>query len=215
MEEFIPYYVLICPGRGEITEKKSKFIANVAITKTEEEAAFFIEEMKKQYWDARHNCFASVIGHNNEYVRCSDDGEPSGTAGRPILEVIQGSQIKDITIVVTRYFGGVLLGTGGLVRAYTQAAKEGLKNCKTGLMRYGVRYKIFTDYNAIGKIQYLLAEQGVEAENTEYTDMVSLEIVVPSEKTKTLLNEVIEATNGRAEIKELRRAYFVDKNVIV
>ena len=110
------YRVLLSGGEGEIVEKKSRFIATIRKCETEEEAVAFIEEMKKKYWDARHNCSAFIIGSRGELTRCSDDGEPSGTAGRPMLEVLTGSGIRNIAVVVTRYFGGTLLGTGGLVR---------------------------------------------------------------------------------------------------
>ena len=129
------YRVLLSGGEGEIVEKKSRFISTIRKCETEEEAVAFIEEMKKKYWDARHNCSAFIIGSRGELTRCSDDGEPSGTAGRPMLEVLTGSGIRNIAVVVTRYFGGTLLGTGGLVRAYTQAVKEGLDHCETGIMR--------------------------------------------------------------------------------
>ena len=105
-------------GEGEIVEKKSRFIATVRPVKTEEEALAFIEEMKKKYWDARHNCYVYSVGKNREYTRCSDDGEPSGTAGRPMLDVILGEDIYNVAAVVTRYFGGILLGTGGLESIY-------------------------------------------------------------------------------------------------
>ena len=120
------YKILLEGGEGEIVEKKSRFIATLRPVNSEEEAVSFIEEMKKKYWDARHNCSAFVIGPKAELTRCSDDGEPSGTAGRPMLEVLLGEEVRNVAVVVTRYFGGTLLGTGGLVRAYTQAVKEGL-----------------------------------------------------------------------------------------
>ena len=107
-------------GQGEITEKKSRFIATVRLVKTEEEAVKFIEEMKKKYWDATHNCSAYVIGERREIMRCSDDGEPQGTAGKPMLDVLLGEELYNTAVVVTRYFGGTLLGTGGLVRAYSK-----------------------------------------------------------------------------------------------
>ena len=110
-------------GEGELVEKKSRFIATVRPVETEEEALAFIEEMKKKYWDARHNCYVYSVGMNREATRCSDDGEPSGTAGRPMLDVLLGAGIYNAAIVVTRYFGGVLLGTGGLVRAYSGAVQ--------------------------------------------------------------------------------------------
>ena len=120
------YKTVLEGGTGEIVEKKSRFIATVRPVKNEEEALAFLEEMRKKYWDARHNCYAYSIGKNREFTRCSDDGEPSGTAGRPMLDVILGEDIYNVAVVVTRYFGGVLLGTGGLVRAYSKAVQEGL-----------------------------------------------------------------------------------------
>ena len=115
-------------GTGEIVEKKSRFIATVRLVESEEEALSCLEALRKKYWDARHNCFVYIIGENQETVRCSDDGEPSGTAGRPMLDVVQGAGLRNVLVVVTRYFGGTLLGTGGLVRAYSQAVQEGLAN---------------------------------------------------------------------------------------
>ena len=126
-------------GSGEIEEKKSRFIANIAPVTTEEEAVAYINAMKKKYWDARHNCSAFIIGRNQELTRCSDDGEPSGTAGRPMLDVLLREGIRDVVVVVTRYFGGTLLGTGGLVRAYQGAVQEGLKNCTIIEKRPGYR----------------------------------------------------------------------------
>lgn len=205
------YRILTSGGEGEIVEKKSRFIATIRIVESEEEAQLFIEEMKKKYWDARHNCSAFVIGARGELTRCSDDGEPSGTAGRPMLEVLLGSGIRNIAVVVTRYFGGVLLGTGGLVRAYTQAVQEGLKNCQTAMMRHGVRYQLTTDYNSIGKILYLLSEKGIAQEQACYGENVSLEVIVPVGHADSLIKEVTEVTSGKTEITELIHTYFIDK----
>lgn len=205
------YRVLLEGGQGEYEEKKSRFIATVRKCESEEEAAAFIEEMKKKYWDARHNCSAFVLGSRGELTRCSDDGEPSGTAGRPMLEVLQGEGIRNIAVVVTRYFGGVLLGTGGLVRAYTQAVKEGLKNCTVGRMRYGHEIRVTIDYNGIGKILYLLGNAGIEPVSSEYTDKVTLRIILPAEDAEKLRKEMVEATSGRAEIEKISELYFVDK----
>ena len=185
-EEKKSYRVLLSGGGGEIIEKKSRFIATLRPCETEEEAVAFIEEMKKKYWDARHNCSAFCIGSRGELTRCSDDGEPSGTAGRPMLEVLLGEELKNVAVVVTRYFGGVLLGTGGLVRAYTQAVKVGLENCKTGVMQYGTELEIITDYNGIGKILYLLGNAGIEPASSDYTDKVKLRIYLPVEKEAAL-----------------------------
>lgn len=127
-------------GEGEIVEKKSRFIATVIPVKTEDEALEFIERTRKKYWNATHNCFAYVLGEQFEIQRCSDDGEPSGTAGKPMLDVLLGEEIHNAAVVVTRYFGGTLLGTGGLVRAYSGAVKEGLA-CSTIITKMqGVNY---------------------------------------------------------------------------
>ena len=209
---FQPYRCVLTGGTAEITEKKSRFIATVRRTESEEEAVSFIEEMKKKYWDASHNCSAFVIGRRGQLTRCSDDGEPSGTAGRPMLEVLLGEGICDAAVVVTRYFGGTLLGTGGLVRAYGAAVKAGLEASRTATMRYGSRIRIGTDYSDIGRIQYLLAQKGYPQENAEYTDRVVLETVVPAPEEERLIKELTEATGARAELEVVDRYYFVDKD---
>lgn len=205
------YRILLDGGQGEILEKKSRFLATVRKAETEEEAAAFLEEMKKKYWDAAHNCSAFVIGSRGELARCSDDGEPSGTAGRPMLEVLQGEEIRNVAVVVTRYFGGTLLGTGGLVRAYTQAVKEGLKACRTGIMRYGYNVMLKSDYNSIGKILYLLGERDMEPTESSYTDAVELRLLVPAEEAEGLRKDLTEATNGKVIWNSLNELYFIDK----
>lgn len=205
------YRVLIQGGEGEIVEKKSRFIATVRCVETEEEAISFIEEMKKKYWDARHNCHAFVVGANGGIQRYSDDGEPGGTAGRPMLDVLLGEGIRNIAVVVTRYFGGVLLGTGGLVRAYTQAVKAGLENSTVAWMRYGKVLEIETDYNGIGKILYLLGQSGLEPKNAEYTDVVRLQVTLPYELAPKMEKDITEATGGKAQISLIEEIYYVDK----
>ncbi len=205
------YRVLLEGGEGEYVEKKSRFIATIRRCESEEEAAAFMEGMKKKYWDARHNCSAYVLGARGELTRCSDDGEPGGTAGRPMLEVLLGEGIRNIAVVVTRYFGGVLLGTGGLVRAYTQAVKAGLQNCTLGRMRYGWEVEVGTDYNGVGKILYLLGNAGIEPLESNYTDVVSLRILVPAEEAVRLQKEITEATNGKACFDKRKELYYVDK----
>ena len=143
-------------GQAEIVEKKSRFIAQVFPVQTSEEAYADLAAVRKQYWDARHSCHAFVIGPNNETAHSSDDGEPQGTAGKPILQVLTGSEIRDCLIVVTRYFGGVLLGTGGLVRAYTQAAKAGLDASEISSRQDGWLLTIRCSYEQLGKVQYLI-----------------------------------------------------------
>ena len=148
-------------GTGEVVEKKSRFIATVRPVNSEEEALQFIEEMKKKYWDARHNCSAYVIGERREFMRCSDDGEPQGTAGKPMLEVLLGEDLYNTAVVVTRYFGGTLLGTGGLVRAYSKAVQEGLADSRIITKKHGILTEVGTDYNSVGKLQYLFAQNEI------------------------------------------------------
>lgn len=202
--------ILLSGGSGQIEEKKSVFIANIARADSEEEATAFIEAMKKKYWDARHNCSAFVIGERGELTRCSDDGEPSGTAGRPMLEVLLRENIKNIVVVVTRYFGGTLLGTGGLVRAYTQAVKEGLNDCKIGVLRMGVPLALTTDYNGIGKILYLLSAMGLTPKDSDYGEKVTLQVLVPADEKEKLVRDITEATAGRTEILQENPISYVD-----
>lgn len=189
--------VLVEGGVGEYEEKKSRFIATLKAVATEEEAIEFIATTKKRYWDARHNCSAYVIGRNGELTRCSDDGEPSGTAGRPMLEVLVGSGVKNVAVVVTRYFGGVLLGTGGLVRAYTQAVKEGLANSKVGRTVMGQWLEIIADYNDVGKIQYCLRQKELEPEKVEYAADVTMNLRIRVDLIEAVEKELTEATAGR------------------
>ena len=203
------YRVLLEGGEGEIVEKKSRFIATVRCVETEEEAIAFIEEIKKKYWDARHNCSAFVIGSRAELTRCSDDGEPSGTAGRPMLEVLLGEGVRNVAVVVTRYFGGILLGTGGLVRAYTQAVKAGLENSLIGTMCHGLEVQLRTDYNGIGKVLYILGQKGITAFYSEYGADVALKVRFRSELAEELKKELVEATSGRIQWEKLGEGYFV------
>lgn len=212
-----PVKTLYQGGSGEIIEKKSRFIANVEKIETEEDALVFIAKMKKQYWDARHNCYAFVVGKNHNLQRCSDDGEPNGTAGRPMLDVLLREDIHNLVVVVTRYFGGTLLGTGGLVRAYQKAVQEGLSNSIIIEKIQGRNLKINTDYNGIGKIQYLLAKQQITIMDTIYTDKVTTEVMVPIEKLEVLQQDITENTNGTAhfEIGELVEFASINGKVLV
>lgn len=194
-------FIVVKEGaEGIYEEKKSRFIAKVYKTDNESEAGSYIEEARKKYWDARHNCYAYVIGNNNEITRCSDDGEPSGTAGKPILEVITRMGVHNCLIIVTRYFGGTLLGTGGLVRAYTDASVAALNNSRLATQVQGVRCVITTDYNGAGKIQYGMASLDAIIDDTEYTDKVTMKVVIEKEREKLLIDTVTEITNGRAVI---------------
>lgn len=201
--------IVISGGEGEIIEKKSRFIATVRPVNDESEATAFIEEMKKKYWDARHNCSAFVIGEHNELTRCSDDGEPSGTAGRPMLEVILGAEVHNVAVVVTRYFGGVLLGTGGLVRAYQAAVKEGLANAKIATQKKGKTYGLTMDYNEWGRVQSYLAGNSYNIENTDYSDKVYARIILPSSECDAAVKQLVELTNGKIKMDEIGECQYL------
>lgn len=199
-------------GEGELVEKKSRFIATVRPVKTEAEAAAFIEEMRKKYWNASHNCTAFCIGRGNELTRCSDDGEPGGTAGRPMLDVLLGEGIHNVCVVVARYFGGTLLGTGGLVRAYSGAVKEGLKNSVVLNKRPGKEIRITCDYSGLGKLQYIAGQMKLPILDTEYTDQVSARLLLPEEEAGAFMKRLTEATNGKAAVESLGEPYFADND---
>ena len=188
-------------GQGEITEKKSRFIATVRPVESEDEAVSFINETKKKYWNARHNCSAFVIGKRQELTRCSDDGEPAGTAGRPMLDVLLKENIHNAAVVVTRYFGGVLLGTGGLVRAYQQATKAGLSASEIIEKKDGAVLFIRTDYTGIGRLQYLFAQEKITVMDTAYEADVLVKAVIPENDKKRIEKTIIEQTNGTAKLE--------------
>lgn len=202
--------ILYRGGTAEIVEKKSRFIANVFPVRTPEETVEYIEQIKKKYYDARHNCFAYVMGSNHEWMRSSDDGEPSGTAGHPMLDVLTGSGVHDALIIVTRYFGGTLLGTGGLVRAYSEAAKEGLKNSVIVTKRRGKKIRIRTDYNGIGKLQHISATLGLTELECEYGELVNMTLLAPEGTEEKLVASVTEATSGRAVFEDCGKADYGD-----
>lgn len=206
MEE--AFKILYRAGTGEITEKKSRFIAEIRPADTEEEALAFIEEMRKTYWDARHHCFAYRIGRQCQIVRASDDGEPAQTAGKPMLDVLAGQELHNVCAVVTRYFGGTLLGTGGLVRAYSQAVQEALKDCVILEKRPGVRLEVDTDYNGVGKIQYITAQMGITELESLYTDRAAFTYMVPMEELDNLKSKLTEATAGRAVLRQGDAVYY-------
>lgn len=204
------YKTVYAGGRGEIVEKKSRFIASVFPVSTEEEAAEIIEKVKKEFWDGRHNCWAYVIGEEFQNQRCSDDKEPSGTAGKPILDVIMGQGLHNVLVVVTRYFGGTLLGTGGLVRAYSGATKEGLALSTIITKIYGVKLNIYTDYTGLGKIQYILGERHITVLDSVYGEQVEVQVIVPETEEKSVIAEIVEGTNGKAEIRKDGACYFAE-----
>ena len=206
------YKIIYKPGTGEIVEKKSRFIANVYNIEDEQQVSSYINANKKQYWDARHNCYAFVLGDNNQVQRCSDDGEPTGTAGKPILEVLIGSEIHNCLIIITRYFGGTLLGTGGLVRAYGQAAKIGLENSVILEKKFGNVIKIVTDYNGLGKVQYIAGQMNLDILEIEYSEIVIIKIVVIFDKISEFEIKITEAFAGKITMENIGELCFTYEN---
>ncbi len=202
------YRIVYRGGTGEIVEKKSRFIATVIPITSEEDALAFIEQMKKQYWDASHNCSAYTLGMRHETARCSDDGEPQKTAGRPMLDVLLAEDVHNVCVVVTRYFGGTLLGTGGLVRAYQAATKAGLEASTVTEKRYGIPVTVITDYNSIGKLQYIVAQMELFTQDTLYTDIVTCTVLTTPDTRSAFIKKVTEATSGKAEITEQNPVWF-------
>jgi uncharacterized YigZ family protein len=199
-------------GTGEITEKKSRFIAHICPIASEQEALDEIARLKKEYWDARHNCFAYLLGPDSRLQRYSDDGEPAGTAGRPMLEVLLNQGLHDCLAVVTRYFGGTLLGTGGLLRAYQGAVMECLNHCETAVKSFGRLYTIRCDYNSIGKIQYLLGQEHIPVSDTRYTDAVETDLLMTEEDFRALIRKINELTAGQAEVRKGPETPFLTVN---
>ena len=202
------YKVAYYGGEFEIVEKKSRFIATVKPIESEEDAIAFIEQLKKKNWNATHNCYAYVLGQKNEIQRFSDDGEPQGTAGKPILDVLLGEEVHNVAVVVTRYFGGTLLGTGGLVRAYSKSAKAGLEHSTILTKQLGKKLLLTMDYNNVGKLQYILAQMQIDTIDSVYKEDVLLYVVVPVDKLDTLVKKVMEATSATATMEELQTVYY-------
>lgn len=196
-----PYRMVLEGGQAELVEKKSRFIANVRPVESEAEAVAFIDEMKKKYWDARHNCSAFVIGTKAELTRCSDDGEPSGTAGRPMLEVLLGEGVRNVAVVVTRYFGGVLLGAGGLLRAYTKSAKDALDAAGISVVRRWVEAELPCSYSAAERLKTQVAAAGGVVTDTQYGASVTIRALVPEELAGDFCARITDATNGTVSAK--------------
>ena len=209
MEHIAEAYKTIYEGGiGEVMMKKSRFIATVNPVETEDAALAFIAALKKKYWDASHNCYAYIIGTNNPLMRYSDDGEPSMTAGKPMLDVLGSHELTNLVVVVTRYFGGTLLGTGGLVKAYQSATIEGLENSKIIKKELGLRMQLTTDYNLIGKLQYYVSQESFPLLSSDYSDIVTLDILVPPSRVAAFMERIAELTNGSALLYEKEQVYF-------
>ncbi len=205
-----PYKTVHREGCGEITEKKSRFIAHVSHVENEDEALLKIEALKKKYWDARHNCYAYSVGIANPTERYSDDREPAGTAGRPILDVLRGEDLKNTLIVVTRYFGGVLLGTGGLVRAYQASARAGIDACVVARRIPALKVMVTTDYQGLGKLQYLAAKCSVPVIDTDYSDSVRVTILCDEKKLEDISRQMQEVTSGSTTFEKIAEVIYTE-----
>lgn len=194
---------IIKTGESEIVEKKSRFLGVAACAESEDEARELVQSLRREHFSARHVCYAYSIGDENPRLKFSDDGEPGGTAGRPILDVIQNSGIDNIVIAVTRYFGGVLLGTGGLVRAYTEAAKAAVEAAETKVVTLSDIIKIDVSYGDFDRIKFLLEAKGVTDIIPEFTDKVSMTVTVPKLLSDEVIKEITEKTSGSAEVSVL------------
>lgn len=191
------YRVPFQPSETEFTEKRSRFIGHLLPVKTEEQAREFIGQMKKKYYDARHNCWCYLIG--DSVVRYSDDGEPQGTAGQPMLNVFQRENVTNVVCVVTRYFGGVLLGAGGLVRAYTQGAVVALKAAQVVEMLPSCQYLCEVAYPLWDKVQYALKSLPVQLLSSEFTTAVGFTLLIRQTDAQSVLDTLTRVTDGRIE----------------
>ena len=193
-------------GFAEYEDRKSRFIANVFPVETEEKALEILNAVKKKYSDARHNVYAYVVRENN-IQRYSDDGEPSGTAGMPVLDAIRKRGLTDMIVVVTRYFGGTLLGTGGLVHAYGKSASEGIENAIPVTRKLCDIYSVTADYTLSGKIEYSLQGSEYIIEDISYTDTVTFSVCVPSGEGERFLKEMTEISLGSAKVECVGEKY--------
>ncbi len=198
------YITPALPASAELTEKRSRFIANIKSVNSEKDALEFIKEIKKKYYDAKHNVFAYIT---EDIKRYNDDGEPSKTGGYPVLEMLSNQNITDVVCVVTRYFGGVLLGTGGLVRAYGSAAKLALEAAGIKRMTLHDELIITVPYSLFESVKHLAGKNDCEFEDCEYSDIVRIKAVCPSQNTEALKNSITGAFGPNIEIKDIDKVY--------
>ncbi|AGX42150.1 YigZ family protein [Clostridium saccharobutylicum] len=209
----MPYITIKNLGEDRFEEKKSEFIGYAKRVQNEEEAKEFVNEIKSLHKQARHNCWAYVIGSNMNIQRYSDDGEPQGTAGIPILEVMKKSNVTDCAVVVTRYFGGVLLGTGGLTRAYIKGASIAIKAAGIVEKVSGLKLSFEIEYDLFGKIQYICGQNSWHIEEIEYTDKVIVHILCEEAISEEIENEIVEVTNGKVIVRKSEEGiYFKEGN---
>ncbi|WP_314164048.1 YigZ family protein [Lachnoanaerobaculum gingivalis] len=201
--------IILESKEAEIVEKKSRFIANIAAVGSEEEALEFIDKIKKKYYDARHNCYAYIIGEDGNKKKCSDDGEPQRSAGMPMMEVLENQGYFDIVAVVTRYFGGTLLGVGGLIRAYQGAVIEELNKSKSGEIRSGFRVKYRFGYDFYGKIKYIVESENIVIEDTVFDEMVNISFIFEDSRYERLQKKLVEETNANIEQLFLEKIKYI------
>lgn len=205
--ELKPYKTLIAHGDEEIVINKSRFIGHGAPCETEEEALAFLAEMRAKYKDASHNCYAYIIGTNMGVMRYSDDGEPGGTAGMPIIEVLKAQNVTNCAVVVTRYFGGILLGAGGLVRAYTKGAVLALEASGVGVMHPTKRLLVDVAYPLLNRFEYMLKSQPVLVEEKTFGESITFTILVRTADEPAFSREVVSVSDGRCETLEMEEFY--------
>jgi uncharacterized YigZ family protein len=197
-------------GSSEIVIKKSRFIGHARPVESEDEAVTFIDELKKKYWDATHNCSAYMIGERDQFQKALDDGEPSGTAGKPILEVIKHRGLKNVVVVVTRYFGGIMLGAGGLVRAYTDGAVAGIDAAETIVKVLHREVIVEVDYTWYGKLENELRGRGFRVGEVSFTDRVSVQCLPEAEESERFQAWITDVTQGQALLTIGGEQYFVE-----
>ena len=194
---------------AEIVEKKSKFIANIYYVQTKEEAENKIKDVKKQYYDARHNCSSYRIIEDGKIVeKASDDGEPSGTAGGPILNILQKNNLCNVLVIVTRYFGGILLGTGGLVRAYSEATIKALEEVEKVEFTEGKEFEVKLDYSNLENFKYYAKKKYINITKTEYSNNIICNIEVKNEEIQNFLEDIEKRKINIIEIKEICEKYL-------
>lgn len=206
------YKTIFKYGEDEIIINKSRFIGYSMPIETEEDALEFIEDIKKQNRDATHNVYAYVVGENSNIQRFNDDGEPSGTAGIPVLEVIKKEELRNVVVVVTRYFGGTKLGAGGLIRAYTKAAKIGLEAGKIAEMIPYIKIKLSIDYTAYGKIENYIINSDYILEDTVFDEKVNIYVYINIDNMENFYKDIMNLTSGDVEIEELQIEYIPIKD---
>lgn len=204
------YKTVRSAGSKEIVIKKSRFIGHVMPVETEESAVAFIEDIKKKHWNATHNCSAYMIGERDEIQKQSDDGEPSGTAGKPILEVIRNQGLKNVAIVVTRYFGGIMLGAGGLIRAYTDGAVAAIESGDpiTRVLHREVFVEL--DYTWLGKVENELRSRNTRMGETAFADKVTLTCLPLDQEKNAFVAWMVDLTQGQSVITEGESLYFIE-----